>query len=113
MRLAAALVFVTGLIGVTSVQTQAPAPWRISGNGVTLVANDGEAFRQGVADLDHSADFRGVKMSINGVEISANEASIRSVAGRDTIALRGNVLATLPSGPEFGFVVVHTVPSAR
>jgi hypothetical protein len=106
MRLAAALVFAIGLIGVTSAQTQAPAPWHISGNGVTLVANEGTAVGK-----PGFYDFSGVKMSINGVEISADEASIRSVTGKDTIALRGNVLATLPGGPQYGFVVVQTVPS--
>jgi hypothetical protein len=105
MRMAAAFVLVAGLIGVTSAQTLAPAPWRVAGNGVTLVASDGKP----LGEPGHY-DFSDVRMSTNGVEIRADEATINSAGGTDTIALRGNVVATLPSGPESGFVVVRTMP---
>jgi hypothetical protein len=101
-----ALAIVVALMGATSAQTQAPAPWRVSGNAATLVAKEGKA----LGEPGHY-DFSGVTMSANGGQISADEATIRSVAGNDTIALRGDVIATLPTGPESGFVVVHTLPS--
>ena len=102
MKVAAAFVVMAGLIGVTSAQTLAPAPWRVSGNGVTLVAREGKA----LGEPGHY-DFSDVRMSTNGIEIRADEATIKSFGGTDTIALRGNVVATLPTGPEHGFVVVE------
>jgi hypothetical protein len=82
MKLALSGLFVLGLTTLAGAQVSAPS-LSIETNGVEKSAN-------GVAT------FRGLKMTANGVEIRADEATATGNGGE--LALRGNVTVTLPQG---------------